>query len=35
MVREGRAHPLDVHRGLHLQRVLHDAEQQLLAAEGR
>ena len=35
VVVEGRSHPLDVHRGLHLQRLLHDAEQQLLAAEGR
>lgn len=34
-VREGRGHPLDVHRGLHLQRLLHEAEQQLLAAGGR
>ena len=34
-VRAGGHHPLDVHRGLHLQRVLHDAEQQLLATGGR
>lgn len=32
-VRAGGHHPLDVHRGLHLQRLLADAEQQLLAAE--
>lgn len=31
---EGGGHPLDVHRGLHLQRLLHDAEQQLLTAGG-
>ena len=31
----GGGHPLDVHRGLHLQRLLHDAEQQLLAAGDR
>ena len=29
-VRTGERHPLDVHRGLHLQRLLHDAETQLL-----
>jgi predicted dehydrogenase len=29
MVRSGTRHPLDVHRGLHLQRVLDDAERQL------
>jgi hypothetical protein len=30
MVRSGRRHPLDVHRGVHLQRVLADAERQLM-----
>jgi hypothetical protein len=30
MVRTGTPHPLDVHRGLHLQRVIADAEAQLL-----
>jgi predicted dehydrogenase len=34
-VARGGGHPLDVHRGLHLQRLLHDAEQQLLAAGDR
>lgn len=29
MVNDGVRHPLDVHRGLHLQRLLEDAEQQL------
>lgn len=33
LVRTGSPHPLDVRRGLHLQRLLADAEQQLLAAE--
>ena len=32
-VRAGGHHPLDVHRGLHLQRLLDGAEQQLLDAE--
>ncbi|CAA9251411.1 MAG: oxidoreductase [uncultured Acidimicrobiales bacterium] len=31
---DGGGHPLDVRRGLHLQRLLHDAEQQLLATGG-
>ena len=31
MVRSGRGHPLDVRRGLHLQRILADAEAQLSA----
>ena len=30
LVRDGGPHPLDVHRGLHLQRLLHEAESQLL-----
>ncbi len=34
-VARGGGHPLDVHRGLHLQRLLHDAEQQLLAGNAR
>jgi predicted dehydrogenase len=29
VVRTGTRHPLDVHRGLHLQRIIDDAEQQL------
>ena len=32
IVRDGAKHPLDIHRGLHLQRHLADAEDQLLAA---
>lgn len=32
MVRSGAPHPLDVQRGLHLQRLLHAAEEQLISA---
>lgn len=34
-VARGGGHPLDAHRGLHLQRLLHDAEQQLLSGKAR
>jgi predicted dehydrogenase len=32
-VRSGQPHPLDAARGLHLQRIIEDAEQQLLRAD--